>query len=51
MQNFFNKIITGDETWCFAYDPRNTAIEFYIPSAEETEIPKVPQQDHVDRFF
>jgi hypothetical protein len=19
--NFFNKIITGDETWCFAYDP------------------------------
>jgi hypothetical protein len=20
-QNFFNKIITGDETWCCAYDP------------------------------
>jgi hypothetical protein len=20
-QNLFNKIITGDETWCFAYDP------------------------------
>jgi len=20
-QNFFNKIITGDETYCFAYDP------------------------------
>jgi hypothetical protein len=19
--NLFNKIITGDETWCFAYDP------------------------------
>ena len=19
--NFFNKIIMGDETWCFAYDP------------------------------
>jgi hypothetical protein len=19
-KNFFNKIITGDETWCFAYD-------------------------------
>jgi len=19
--NFFNKIITGDESWCFAYDP------------------------------
>ena len=22
-----------------------------IPSAEETEIPKVPHQDHVDNFF
>ena len=21
-QNFFNKIIMGDETWCFAYDPK-----------------------------
>jgi hypothetical protein len=21
-KNFFNKIITGDETWCFAYDPK-----------------------------
>jgi len=20
-KNFFNKIIMGDETWCFAYDP------------------------------
>jgi hypothetical protein len=20
-KNLFNKIITGDETWCFAYDP------------------------------
>jgi len=20
-KNFFNKIITGDETWCFAFDP------------------------------
>jgi exoribonuclease II len=20
-KNFFNKIITGDETWCFSYDP------------------------------
>jgi len=20
-ENFFNKIISGDETWCFAYDP------------------------------
>jgi hypothetical protein len=21
-KNFFNKIIMGDETWCFAYDPK-----------------------------
>jgi len=21
-KNFFNKIITGEETWCFAYDPK-----------------------------
>jgi len=21
-KNFFNKIIVGDETWCFAYDPK-----------------------------
>jgi hypothetical protein len=20
-KHFFNKIITGNETWCFAYDP------------------------------
>jgi hypothetical protein len=20
-KNFFNTVITGDETWCFAYDP------------------------------
>jgi hypothetical protein len=20
-KNFFNKLIMGDETWCFAYDP------------------------------
>jgi len=49
---FFNKIIMGDETCCFAW-PRNKATEFWlgwwdIPSAEETEIPKDPHQDHVD---
>ena len=21
-ESFFNKLITGDETWCFAYDPK-----------------------------
>jgi hypothetical protein len=31
-KNYFNKIIMGEETWCFACEP-------------ETEIPKVPHQD------
>ena len=40
----------------FCLWPRNKATEFWmgwwdIPSAEETEIPKVPQQDHVDCFI
>ena len=45
-KNFLNKIITGDATWCFAYDP-----ETKRQSYEETEIPKDPHQDHVDNFF
>ena len=54
-KNFFNKIVTGDETWCFAYDPE-TKQQFWmgwwdIPSAKETEIPMVSHQDHVDNFF
>jgi len=27
-KKIFNKIITGDETRCFAYDPRNKTTEF-----------------------
>ena len=47
---FLKKIIT-----VFSYDPE-TKWQFWIgwwdiPSAEETEIPKVPHQDHVDNFF
>jgi len=56
-KNFFNKIITGDETWCFAYDPETKKLtEFWmgwcdILLVEETEIPKVLHRDHVDNFF
>ena len=55
-QKFFNKIIIGDETWCFAHDPENKATEFRmgwwdIFLAEETVIPKVLHQDHIDNFF
>jgi hypothetical protein len=60
---FLNKIIAGDETWCFAYDretkrqssewvggtsPRPKKLKF---QRSETEIPKIPHQDHVDKFF
>jgi hypothetical protein len=55
MQFFLNKSITGDETWRFAYDPetkrQNSEWVGEIPLAEETVIPKVPHQDHVDIFF
>jgi hypothetical protein len=27
-KNFFNKIIMGDKTWCFAYDPETKRQEF-----------------------
>ena len=27
-KNFFNKIIIGDETWCFAYDPETKQQSF-----------------------
>jgi len=54
-KKFSNKIITGGETWCFAYDPetklQSSECWWDIPSAEETEIPKVLHQDHVDNFF
>jgi len=44
-QIFFNKIIMGDDTWYFAYDPETKRKSSeYIPSAEETEIPKAPHQ-------
>jgi hypothetical protein len=40
----------------FCLWPWNKATEFWmgwwdIPSAKETEVPKVPHQDHVDNFF
>ena len=54
-KKIFNKIITGVETWCFAYDPETTT-GFWMgwwdnTSAGKTEIPKVPHQDHIYNFF
>jgi len=44
--NFFNKIVTGDETWCFAYDPgtKRQSSEWVgetFPRPKKNEIPKV----------
>jgi len=42
-------------TWRFAYDPetKRQSSEWVgeIPLDEETVIPKVPHEDHVDIFF
>jgi len=44
----------GDETWFFACDheTKDRVLNGLVrhPSAEETEIPKVPLQEHVDIF-
>jgi hypothetical protein len=61
---FFNKIITGNETWCFAYDPetKRQSSEWVGETSlrpkkkkrtktKKTEILKVPHQDHVDKFW
>ena len=50
-QNYYGR---WDLVFCLW--PRNKATEFWmgwwdIPSAEETLIPKVPYQEHVDNFF
>ena len=55
-KNFLNKIITGDDTWCFACDPetKRQSSEWVGETSrqpEETEIPKVPHQDNVETFF
>jgi hypothetical protein len=55
-KNFFNKIITGDETWCFAYDPetKRQSSEWVgetSPWLKKTETLKVVHQDKVDAEF
>jgi hypothetical protein len=55
-KNLFNKLFTGDETWCFAYDPetKRQSSEWVgetSPRPKKLIIPKVPHQDHVDNFF
>jgi len=54
--NFFNNIITGDETWCFACDDETKRqisewVSETSPWPKKTKIPKAPHQNHVDHFF
>jgi hypothetical protein len=54
-KDFFNKIIMGDETQCFAYDSetKRQSSEWVSETSPrlKKQIPKVPHQDHVDNFF
>jgi hypothetical protein len=52
--NILNNIISGDQTWCFTYDPeksdrvRNRVVRH--PVSRKITIPKVPHQDYIDIF-
>jgi hypothetical protein len=55
-KKFLNKIITGDETWCFAYDPktkRQSSVWVGETSSrpKQLKFQKFTHQDHVDNFF
>ena len=52
---FWENIITGDETWCFAYDPA-TKRQCRVGGAKlsktkETAISKIASEDDVNCFF
>lgn len=53
---FLNKIVTGNETWCFAYDPetKKQSAEWVGPSsprAKKNSILKITNQDNVGGFL
>jgi hypothetical protein len=55
MQTFFNKIITGDETRCFAYDPetKRQSSEWNgetSPRPKKLKFQRSRTKDHVDNF-
>jgi len=54
--NFFKEIVTGDETWCFAYDrttKRQSAawVGETLPRPKKIVISEVSCEDHVDGFL
>jgi len=55
-ERFWENIITGDETWCFAYDPatKRQSAEWVgqnSPKTKETAISKIASEDDVNCFF
>jgi hypothetical protein len=52
-KNIFNKIITGDEIWCFAYDPetKRQSPEWVGETTRPPKKLKFHSQDHIDNFF
>jgi hypothetical protein len=53
-KNFLDKVITGDESWCFAYDPetKSQSSEWRtFSTTEETALPKITSEDDVDSVF
>jgi len=55
-ERFWENIITGDETCCFAYDPATklqTAewVGAKLSKTKETAIPKIASEDDVNCFF
>ncbi len=53
--NFWKKIVTGDEMWCFAYDPEmKPRIQNGLqkgPPAEKTAVLEVKSEDDIGPFF
>jgi hypothetical protein len=55
-KNFFNNIITGDETRCFAYDletkrQSSESVGEISPRLKKLKFQKVPYHVYVDKFF
>jgi len=55
-QNFLDKVITHDESWCFAYDTEKKASELRMgwqtfSTTEETALPKIKSENDADSVF
>jgi hypothetical protein len=45
MNNFLSKIVTGNETWCFRYEPESKMTKFAM---ETIYIPKTQESSHTE---